>query len=542
MRRTTRPAGVYARVAGLCLLACCQWLVAEASTEQKHIWWGDLHVHTSFSMDAYVFGNNTTPQDAYRFAKGLPVIHPSGKPVRLGRALDFAAVTDHAEYFGLMQVCRSQPKRSYCADLAEAAAEQSGRGFRDFFLPTLLRGDRNCQVPDDQCRVAETTMWAKTIDAAEGAYEPGKFTTFVATEWSPSPGNLHWHRNLIYATSEVPVRALNSFDEPTQRQLWQTLERLCPREKGCDAIAIPHNTNLGLGGSFVTQNHDDAALALRARFERLVEIHQHKGASECFPGSLLSDEACGFENMLPIPLAQTLVKEGRGLSEEERLQVASGYVRQGLAKGLRLQRERGINAFRYGFVGATDSHSGLPGDVAEATWSGSIGTRDATDDTRQQFPLYNPGGLTGVWAEQNTRASIFAALKRREVFATSGPRIRLRFRAHVGEATIPMGGSFDPHSEVPTFSIDVEMDEVGVQRVDLVKLLWRDGGVQQTLTTLAANPKGKATFNLTHTDRTHQVGDVALWYVRVLQLPTPRWDGKQMVQERAWSSPIWAMP
>ena len=229
---------------------------------EKSIFWGDLHTHTAYSMDAYVLNTQTTPADAYRFAQGGPITLPDGSTHQLQRPLDFAAVTDHAEYFGLINVCRSEPQRPYCQELAEAAAEKSRRGFVDIFLPLIVSGKRNCLVTDRRCRDFEANLWQRTIDAAEAANQPGKFTTFVASEWTASPDNLHWHRNLIYANANVPQRPINSFDQPTQETMWQALKDQCRNQAPCNVVAIPHNGNIGLGGSYTTDGQSALHLEL----------------------------------------------------------------------------------------------------------------------------------------------------------------------------------------------------------------------------------------------------------------------------------------
>jgi len=524
---------------------------------ERRIYWGDLHTHTAFSMDAYVLNTTQTPTDAYLFAKGGPSTLHDGSEHRLLRPLDFAAVTDHAEYFGLTQVCINEPQRPYCQQLAEAAAENSPRGFMEMFLPLIISGDRNCLVDDKDCVVAEKSLWRRTIDAANSANEPCKFTAFVANEWTASPGNLHWHRNLIYASDQVPERALNVLDQPTQEALWQALDAQCLESEGCGVLAIPHNSNIGMGGAFQTDGHSAKTLALRSRFEKLVEIHQHKGSSECYGQSNLSDEACDFEFMMPIPLRNALAQEPRELTDDEHQQVASGYVRNALAKGLTLRDEHGVNPFQYGFVGATDSHSGRPGDVQETNWAGALGQWDLTLEARRQFLVYNPGGITGVWAEQNTRSSLFAALKRREVFATSGPRIALQFEQSFapnkrcelpGRAAVRMGGSIAPASStkktrrMPTFTVRALKDQAPLQRVDIIKLALVDGEIKQTVRTFAGDKAGQADWCIAWQDESYSASQPALWYARVLETETVRWDGNTRLRERAWSSPIWSFP
>ncbi len=534
-------------LAGNALAGVC---TPDERVSQKSVFWGDLHVHTAFSMDAYVFNNTATPEDAYAFAKGAPQVTPGGQTVALSRPLDFAAVTDHGEYFGLMNLCRDQGDAlEYCGTLAEAAAENSRRGFNDFFLPALLAGDKNCQVDEEACRAYEVDLWQKTIDAADAANEPCRFTAFVASEWSKSPDNHHWHRNLIYATSTVPERAINALDQPTQEALWSALQLQCEQVEGCDVLAIPHNSNLGQGGAF-RLSEDGANLALRARFERLLEIHQNKGNSECYTGSLFSDEACAFEEMLPIPLLRELADEPRSLSPDEHRAVASGYARDVLARGLAVHSEQGVNPFAYGFIGSTDTHAARPGDVDEAGWVGHIGGYDEVEENRS--PAYNPGGLVAVWAEENTRASIFEALRRKETYATSGPRIRLRFdhtfgayascERTVGEV-LPMGSTVrGSTARPPAFIVRAMKDVLPLQRVDIIKLFLRDGRLQQAVYTFAADAGGKADWCVTWRDDDYRADEFALWYTRVLEVPSLRWDGETRIRERAWSSPIWSVP
>jgi len=526
----------------------------ETSQNTKSIYWGDLHTHTAYSMDAYVLNTQTTPEDAYRFAQGGTITLPDGSEHKLQRPLDFAAVTDHAEYFGLINVCRNEPERPYCKELAEAAAENSRRGFVEIFLPLIVNGTRNCLVNDQSCADFEADLWQRSIDAAEAANQPGTFTTFIASEWTASPDNLHWHRNLIYANATVPSRAINSFDQPTQELMWQALQDQCRDRAPCDVIAIPHNGNIGLGGSYATEGHGQKLLTLRAQFEKLVEIHQHKGSSECYPGSMYSDESCNFEIALPIPIRDDLRINNRELTEQEQRDIANGYVRPTLARGLSFERDQGINPFQYGFVGATDSHSSQPGSAEENNWRGALGQWDSDLKDRQAFSNYNPGGLTAIWAEENTRQALFAALQRREVYATSGTRIKLRVRQTFAAKksvdcrtppanSTPMGGQLtnSSGSQKPTFIIEAMQDETAIAAIDLIKLAQIGDRIEQRVLRLAEYPQGNASSCIIWTDLDHTKGDTALWYVRVLEQPSQRWDQKGQIQERAWSSPIWSV-
>jgi len=532
------------------LLMLGLWAPMAAAAADKHIYWGDLHIHTSYSMDAYVLNNQAEPADAYHFAQGGEVTLSNGDRYRLPRPLDFAAVTDHGEYFGLIHVCRTEPERPYCKALAEAAGEDSRRGFMEFFLPLLLEQDKHCLVDDAACRKAESDLWQRTIHAAETANKPGQFTTFVASEWTASPGNLHWHRNLIYRNASVPPRPINSFDQPDQADLWRALRDQCTAAGACDVLAIPHNGNIGMGGTYNIEGHSAELLSLRAQFEKLVEIHQHKGASECYPGSGYSDEGCDFEIAMPVPIRNQLREQPRELTAAEQQQIASGYVRDTLARGLALRAAENINPFRYGFVGATDNHSARPGNVDEQNWFGALGQWDEDLEGQQAYPNYNPGGLTAIWAEKNTREALFSALKRREVYATSGPRIGLHFSQSFNTAgcvrsqqdSAVMGGVLGAHDDAqqPIFNVHALQDATPLARIDIIKLSVTDRGVAQQVTSFDA-PEGRSDWCVSWRDDQYRKGDVALWYARVLQQPTQRWDGEQHIQERAWSSPIWSV-
>ncbi len=521
------------------------------------LYWGDLHVHTSYSMDAFAMGERMTPADAYRFARGAAVSLSDGSEQKLARPLDFVALTDHAETFGLMSVCQqSGPQSDYCEAFDAASDGSSFNAFRDFFLPALFRNESVCNRDDVDCDLGHRETWQRVVANAEAANKPGEFTAFVANEWSLSPGNLHWHRNLIYRSASVPERAINSIDEPDAISMWQALEDRCLPDSDCEVLAIPHNSNLSLGGSFNEPEASTDDLLRRSRFEKLIEIHQHKGASECYPGSPLSDEACDFEIRLPIPIE----RQGSAPSEEQHEQIATGYVRQALANGLAEHSTRGINPFRYGVIGSTDTHSARPGDVDEATWRGASGRFDVRPERMRLLDTNNPGGLTGVWAEENTRDRIFAALKRREVFATSGPRIALRFhlswdgkaddcRRAPSSDRVLMGSTISAKSNeaMPVLYVEALKDTDPLARVDLIKLTLVDGEVRQTLTSINLDRRQQKHACVRLEDEEFDSANPALWYARVLQEPTPRWrqddDGNAvMIQERAWSSPIWYEP
>ncbi len=465
--------------------------------------WGDLHVHTVFSMDAFVFGVRRTPDDAYRFARGDAYTLPDGRTVRLDRPLDFAAVTDHAEYLAVTNRCTSsEAAGAYCRALDTASRRGDMSAFFEFFLPAVSNNEHICPNEGDvsenpsACRAASRSAWDVIQRGADDANEPCEFTTFVGFEWTASPDVLHWHRNVLFEGPAITT-PINALDHPTQEDLWRELESRCVPAAGCRALAIPHNSNIGMGGTFRVDVNDAASLALRARFERLAEVFQHKGQSECFPGAVLSDDACDFEIMLPVPVMRRQAASPGELTAEEFAATASGYLRAALARGLAIEAETGVNPFRYGLIGSTDSHTASPGHVSERDWAGAFGNVDDTFDEQLRTPHYNPGGLVAVWAPENTRGSIFAALDRREAYATSGPRIGLRFDRVVGEGACganskerdPMG-SVVVLGDEPSFEVRVTMDREPIERIDIVKLFYRDERVKQRIvsTTSEARP------------------------------------------------------
>lgn len=199
---------------------------------------------------------------------------------------------------------------------------------------------------------------------------------------------------------------IDALDHPNQEDLWRELDARCVAADGCRALAIPHNSNIGMGGTFRVDPEDAESLAIRARFERLAEVFQHKGQSECFPGAVLSDDACDFEIMLPVPVSRRQAASPGALTPEEFAATASGYLRNALGRGLAIETETGVNPFRFGLIGSTDSHTASPGQVDERDWAGAFGNVDDTFDEQLRTPQYNPGGLVAVWARENTRESV----------------------------------------------------------------------------------------------------------------------------------------
>lgn len=551
---------------------------------QKQLFWGDLHVHTAYSMDAYAFGNRHDPDDAFAFGRGQQLTLADGvTKVQLDRPLDFMAVTDHAETFDVMYLC-TDPRyldNDYCTNMRkDSVMESSLAVFTDYLLPVIAgaspqRPSLCDQKTDDEesinCTVASERQWRRVQEQANAANSPCEFTAFIGNEWSATPNDQHWHRNLIYASDSVSEQAIDYVRYPNLDSLWQALDEQCLAERGCDVISIPHNTNLSEGGGFDIENQTDRQLQSRARYERLLEVYQSKGNSECLPEHW--DEAgadCGFEILLPRWTSDKL--QQKSLSNDEWQGLRASYARNVLTKGL-LASDRsgaGFNPLMLGFIGSTDNHTATAGLVAEDAWPGDAWSWG--DDVARRFQRlgYNPGGLVAVWAEENTRASIFSALKRREVYATSGSRIALKFQAYASRqsnlcesqsmpsADALMGGLLQSSRvATPQFVIQASMDQRRLSKVEIVKASLINGEAVEQVSTLMNSENGRTELCLTWEDTSFDKRHPAFWYVRVLEQPSPRWskldcetaancdrfpDADKTIQERAWASPIWYLP
>lgn len=541
----------------------------------RQVFFGDLHVHTSFSIDAYAVGVRVDPADAFAFARGQELtLSDRETRVRLRRPLDFAAVTDHAEYFDVTYHC-TDPTYSdvdYCVRLRQTDGHDPALpGFRQFVAPMFAdehaRRAPLCSGNEALCRNSSRSQWRRVQEMANEANEPCRFTAFVGNEWSATPNMRHWHRNLIFASEKVPEFPINAVDQPTVDDLWESLEKLCRPEDGCDVVAIPHNMNLAEGGGFDVETAPEVSLRRRARYERLAEIYQHKGSSECMPAFGADDTGdCGFELSLP----SRFTRPGAVAPDEATWnRIRSVYYRNLLGRGLQMQQRRRINPLQLGAMASTDTHDGTAGAVDEEAWRGGFGLDVNAAVRFSLFPNWSPGGLVAVWAEENTRQSVFAALKRREVYGTSGPRIVLRFFAApasgadpcrsgaVPEEAIPMGGTLpDGRRFRPRFVVQALMDREPLERIEIVRGVLGPAGVEEELITLptGTNSSGSsvcAVFRDEHYDPARP----AYWYARVLERPTWRWSrhdcetagnctpaSSSLIRERAWSSPIWRLP
>ena len=554
-------------------------------------YFGETHSHTGLSIDAVIGDDRSGPREAYAFAKGgvidLPPYDASGKATRtaqLRRPLDFAAVTDHAEGFDLDYICKTSGvtgnNSTQCtairADVGNVVPGYTPHSFFDILLPTVFSLNPQppdfCQNTPGLCPSSASVIWTEEQDAAEAFYDRTAacaFTTFVAYEWSGTPNQANLHRNVIFRNTNVPTLPISYIEQPTAQGLWAQLQSQClDAGTGCDVLAIPHNSNLSNGVMFEAANADGSPLSAtdastRAAFEPLVEIFQSKGDSECKTGVGTNDELCGFEKVT----RKFLFQAGGG--DPNQVFPPLLFVRNALKQGLLTEQSTGVNPFKLGFVGATDTHNATPGQVDEDNWQGHVGTQDASPAYRisniGQAPNIqsNPGGLAAVWAEENSRDALFAAMRRREVYATSGTRPIVRafagkmagsmcsgtsFPATGYQKGVPMGGEIGPvaGNGSPSFAV-LAMKDPGttdapgtpLQRVQIVKG-WIDasGQAQEKVFDITKKPDNGATVDTATCqtsgpgadslcavwkDPTFKSNQPAFYYARVVENPTCRW-------------------
>jgi hypothetical protein len=556
---------------------------------------GDTHIHTTYSFDANGQDTRNTPRDAYRFSKGESVgLQPydrEGKALRsakLRRPLDFAAVTDHAEMLGEVRLCRNPELPGADADLCWSYRLNPPAMFAFFGTRVLLMRERFnlCGENGERCLQEAGVVWRDIQAAAEEAYDRSaacRFTSFVGYEWTASVGNgVNLHRNVIFRNEHVPALPPSWVETPSAFDLWGELQRDCvDAGTGCDALTIPHNSNLsGPGLMFETARltgPQDASKAvdaeearLRQRWEPLVEIMQHKGDSECLLGGDTTDEACRFEKLPYDSFAGvSRVASAGSLLQADFAPKRQSMVREGLKKGLVLEQQLGTNPLKYGIVASTDTHLGTPGLVAEDDakghgGAGRVGLTGLPDDIE-----FNPGGLAVVWAEENSRDAIFAGMQRREAYGTSGPRPLVRFFGGWGydeslcegsdfaakgyAGGVPMGGDLPKapaDGDAPRFAVWALQDNgtaehpgTPLQRVQIVKG-WLDAeGVHEKVYDVAGGdngasvdletcePKGEGAKQLCAVwkDPDFATDERAFYYARVLENPTCRWSQKLCV-------------
>jgi hypothetical protein len=573
----------------------------------KDAYFGETHMHTAMSLDALIgmIGTgNLLPDDAYRLAKG-ETLTVSGLKHNIGRPLDFAAVTDHAEYIGESYSAIMPGAPGY--DTPELQQLRAATTFDEqmTWYGRFSENQRSASGPQHPSYYAgpETTRsaWQQNLEATAAHYEPGKFTTFAAFEWSSVVRGGNLHRNIIFRDMLVPELPFSAIESTDETKLWEWLT--VQEGRGSTVLAIPHNSNAGKGLMFADTYPSgkplDAKYAeQRNRFERVIEIMQIKGSSEVHRKFWPADEFADFENADSMSdyAGRTPMKEN--------------FVRWAIARGMQFEKTLGTNPFQLGFVGGTDNHNGAMSDVVEDNFIGAHGPADVTVDMRRNGEVpgwakakdINPGAITGVWATKNTRGEIWDAMHRRETFATSGPRIKPRIfcgpnvSAEPADAVsmvrggydsgVPMGGVLRASEKAPTCTVYAAKDSDGanLERIQIIKswidgndepqekivnVAWSDGRRIADDGTLAAvgntvnledatytNTIGSAELTGSWTDTDFDPTQSALYYARVLEIPTPRWSTFDAVraglpllenmpatiQERAWTSPIWYLP
>ena len=621
----------------------------QALDQARNAYFGDLHVHTTYSFDGYAFGTLATPYDAYRFARGEAIKNPAGYEMQLTRPMDFYAVTDHGMFLGVVQAAADTSTEFSKNPFSEPyhdlnAPDNFGMGFFSRmkrlltfsgFIPQIISGISGGSIDRGEVLNVVRTAWEDTIVAADQFNSPGEFTTFAAYEYTTSSvgmGNLH--RNVIFdGTESLPREPFSRFHSSNPEDLWDWMDEL--RAKGVESLAIPHNSNGSNGLMFQTNDFagnafDKAYVEQRSRNEPIVEITQIKGTSETHPTLSSRDEWAGFE-IMPYRVATAALSQLEG-----------SYVREALLNGLAIEKQGAGNPYGFGFIGSSDTHSaasqndesnfvsklGILSSTAEqrgsvpfegidgqfAYYASYLATRlyptplgknmyvkiDGDVYTSGSTPTFGAAGLAAAWAEENTRESLYSAFRRKEVFATSGPRIRLRFFAgydfHEAMLSAPdgveqayakgvtMGGSLVGNgTESPGFLVMASADpeNAPLQRLQIIKG-WidddgatheevidvacangaevnpdtnrcSDNGARVDASNCAINPEtGSDQLSTLWYDPNFKSDQRAFYYARVLENPTCRWstwdairagiaprpDLAKTVQERAWSSPI----
>lgn len=574
------------------------------------LYWGDVHLHSSLSFDAYLNGTRlVSPDEAYRFARGESVLADSGEQVRLSRPLDFLSVADHAENLGLYdRIDKNDPliaDTEVARRWREVLALVREKGLRAGFMEAIKTGGQLPNAPPELAR----SVWQDVTAIADYYNEPGRFTTLIGYEWTGMVTGDNLHRVILYrdgaerATQVLPFSTHISNDP---EDLWDALAEY--ENLGGSALAIPHNGNLSNGRMFAPvrlngEKIDQDYARKRARWEPLIEVTQVKGDSETHPNLSPNDEFANFERWDTTNVNVTTPKTPEMLPYE--------YARSGLLQGLVHEHETGENPFKYGLIGSSDAHTGLAA-MDEDNFQGkflasapgpSRGEGENKGPEQQRWEL-GASGLTAVWAPQNHRADIFDGLKRREVYGTTGTRIALRFfggwaftaaDAHTEDFAsvgytkgVPMGGDLPQSTahQAPTFLVQAQRDPQGanLDRIQIVKG-WIDhhGDVQERVFDIALsdnreiaedgsvpalastvnpatatyqNSVGAAHLNAYWQDPQFNADESAFYYIRVLEIHTPRWttydharygtkladDVPRSIQERAYSSPIWYRP
>ncbi len=583
--------------------------VSADEADRRQALFGDVHIHTQLSFDAYIFGIRRTPDDAYRYALGETLRHAAGYDIALkGGPLDFYAVTDHAEYLGVLPTMDNSASSMSTIASAEGMFSPVFTEIVDAFGKVFQSVTDGKEIEDMKAPGIVKSGWQEVQAAADRYYRPGEFTTFAGFEYTSQPDYGNLHRVVLFRSARRPELPFGAMDSTNPEDLWAWLD--ASRDEGMDGIAIPHNSNLSDGlmfqltdfnGNPITSEYAQA----RMRNEPIVEMTQVKGTSDTHPALSPNDEFAGFE------IYETLL--GTDITGKTQ----GAYVREALQNGLKIEEEIGVNPYKFGLIGSSDSHN-AGGPVEEDHFFGKTGLVDGTPDRRRAYVVpgeedltgaaassffqWSAAGLAGVWAERNNREDIFAAMRRKETFATSGPRIKVRmfagydypdgvfersdFATLAYAQGVPMGGDLAlESSRSPTFLVQASRDahSAGLQRLQIIRGWVEEGELKETIFDIACDTGspdasthrcadngaqidvtsceipddyGQAQFDVTWTDPDFDPDRRAFYYARVLENPTCRWstweanrlgeavrDGLPLtILERAWSSPIWVKP
>lgn len=577
---------------------------AKAATEynpQRNLYWGDLHIHTSFSTDAYTNGVRATPDDAYTFAKGGEIEHAAGYSIRIRRPLDFAAVTDHSEYLGVVRATEPDGPLSH-GGLRERLLNDGPLEITIMLARFLVGFDLEDYIVPGWESISRGA-WQETVATAERHNDPDRFTAFVGYEYTSMPEERNLHRNVIYRSANVPELPFSSVDSENPEDLWSELER--QRKHGMESFAIPHNSNLSDGKMYDSIMFNgapmDAAYARRRMDnEPLSEIFQVKGSSETNPLLSEEDQFAGFE------IFDTMLAQHQATSRAK-----GSHARDALRTGLEMSHGEGFNPYRFGVIGSSDGHN-ASSPVEENNFHGKLPLLDGSAALRMRLASYAPttmvggkrwsaAGLAAVWAQENTRESLFDAMRLKETYATSGPRMAVRFfggwhyprdllqrqdwMALAEQRGVPMGGDLPAgDAAAPSFAVwairDPEsgnldriqiikgwVDETGKSHEKIFDVAWSGersidaagnlpavGNTVDATTASYHNSIGAEQLSAVWTDPEFDPVRQAFYYARVIEIPTPRWttfDAMQLgipapepvsLQERAVTSAIWYSP
>jgi hypothetical protein len=583
--------------------------------EPSQVFWGDTHLHTSYSPDAFFFGNETAdPDTAYRYAKGLPVVHPYHRAkIQIGTPLDFLVVADHAEMMGvplrLFQGDQTLTKTATGRRIVKMVKAGKGQEVFIEFVGAINEGKPYEDLNGEDTR---RSVWSDMVSITERHHAPGRFTSFIGWEWTSTPGGKNLHRVVFMPQGgEVAAKFIpySSFDSTKPEDLWAWLEETSART-GASFTAIPHNSNISGGLMFNDVDSEGRPITTeyartRMKWEPVIEVTQIKGDSETDPILSPTDEFADFE-----PFSHAIDTESLGTGAKAPIGPGD-FARAALGRGLELEAKVGVNPYKFGMIGSTDSHTGMSS-AEENNFHGKTAFDSTPANTFDTFlgvkgfgADMSASGMAGVWAPVNERSALFDAFRRKEVYATTGPRIRVRLfggwgytsadatkkeLAQIGYANgVPMGGDLTeaPEGKAPRFLVyaikgprganldRVQMvkgwlDENGTAQEKVYNIAWSDDRELRDDGTL--KPVGN-TVDLVTGTYTNEIGDAqlstvwedpdfdpevrAFYYLRVLQIPTPRhtlynaialgMDPQKTghpptIQERAYSSPIWYTP